>query len=228
MPSDTTAAGTGTHAISFATNGDDFDVPATTALLAQSVDAALTLNEGRRQGYNYRWANDSERAAQTGMRAGDTGFQVDTGFYYTRVGGSWKRSGATNYQVSSTFTVGGVTNFGSGGSRVMNWIPTSPYTISYRVAVGMGSGSSGSGQLSIPMPTGITLAGGGEHSLALKFYAGGLGADLLGYANSTTGSSFNLYTPTSVSTTAISGADFPRLGTGGNFNVNGTLFVDGL
>lgn len=53
------------------------------ALQADSVDDALTLAiTGNRQIQTFRWANAAARAAQTGMVAGDVGYQVDTGVNY--------------------------------------------------------------------------------------------------------------------------------------------------
>lgn len=37
----------------------------------------------------FRWANATERTAQTGMQAGDMGYQVDTGTQYRHAGGAW-------------------------------------------------------------------------------------------------------------------------------------------
>ena len=40
--------------------------------------------------YNYRWANSAARTAQTGMVAGDVGYQTDTGVVYRYSGSAWK------------------------------------------------------------------------------------------------------------------------------------------
>ena len=53
--------------------------------LAESVQDSLSA----RQGYTYRWANAVARTGQTGMRVGDTGFQVDIGAYYQYTGSAW-------------------------------------------------------------------------------------------------------------------------------------------
>lgn len=60
------------------------------ALQADSVDDALTSAiSDKRQSYSYRWNNSTERAAQTGMRADDRGYQIDTGVTYRYSGSAW-------------------------------------------------------------------------------------------------------------------------------------------
>jgi len=69
--------------------------------LADSVQAALTAErtstdtrldaiEATQQMYQYRWANAAARTAESGMRVGDIGFQVDTEVYYRYTGSSWR------------------------------------------------------------------------------------------------------------------------------------------
>jgi hypothetical protein len=59
-------------------------------LQADSVDDALTLAiTDNRQIQTFRWANAAARAAQTGMVAGDMGYQVDTGIQYQYTGSAW-------------------------------------------------------------------------------------------------------------------------------------------
>jgi hypothetical protein len=56
------------------------------AAIDARADARLDRN---RQYYNYRWANDAARIAQTGMRAFDRGQQLDTGVEYRYINGAW-------------------------------------------------------------------------------------------------------------------------------------------
>jgi len=58
-----------------------------------STDGRLDDIEATRQNYDYRWANAAARAAQTGMRAGDRGLQVDTLAAYQYSGSAWVFSG---------------------------------------------------------------------------------------------------------------------------------------
>lgn len=55
------------------------------AAMAGSVQAAFDARAVR----GYRWANSTARAAQAGMAAGDTGYQIDTGVYYFYSGSAW-------------------------------------------------------------------------------------------------------------------------------------------
>lgn len=62
------------------------------AALADSVQDALTARldtPGTHEIYSYRWADSTARNAETGMRAGDYGYQVDTGFSYFYNGSAW-------------------------------------------------------------------------------------------------------------------------------------------
>lgn len=54
--------------------------------LASSVETALNLRER----YTYRWANTAGRNAETTMRQGDTGYQVDTRAEYIYDSGAWR------------------------------------------------------------------------------------------------------------------------------------------
>lgn len=63
------------------------------ANLAQSTQNALTSVgdqvNNQLQIHTFRWANATERAAQTGMQAGDKGYQVDTATEYVYTGSAW-------------------------------------------------------------------------------------------------------------------------------------------
>lgn len=76
------------------------------ALQADSVDDALTLAiTGNRQIQTFRWANAAARTAQTGMVAGDTGYQTDTAMEYIYTGSAWRvNTGGLVLLESGTFT----------------------------------------------------------------------------------------------------------------------------
>lgn len=58
--------------------------------LANSVQSALTLRGPTNPTWHYRWTNAAARTAQTGMRAGDVGYQADTNTAYYYNGSSWE------------------------------------------------------------------------------------------------------------------------------------------
>lgn len=73
--------------------GDDYALTADLAAVADSVQLAITTrfdDLGPQELYSYRWANSTERGAETGMRAGDSGCQVDTGVKYRYSGSAWQ------------------------------------------------------------------------------------------------------------------------------------------
>lgn len=81
----------------------------------------------------FRWADATERAAQTGMVAGDVGYQVDTGLLYRYTGSKWNvaspvsgiiPSGATGGTVSAAT---GVVTFVSQTSVSVDSVMTSDY-----------------------------------------------------------------------------------------------------
>lgn len=55
------------------------------ASMQSSNQAALT----KRAVYSFRWGSAAARTGQTGMRAGDRGYQVDTNIDYTYDGNNW-------------------------------------------------------------------------------------------------------------------------------------------
>lgn len=86
------------------------------ANMANSVQDAFdgfrtdwTNFEGSRAIQTFRWANAAARTAQTGMVAGDVGYQIDTNVLYRRGASAWIawQSQWTNYAVTTTgLTVG--------------------------------------------------------------------------------------------------------------------------
>lgn len=76
------------------TSGDALYYPTGTSGLQLIADLANMQNTNqtafnRRAIYSYRWANNAARTAQTGMRAGDQGYQVDSGIRWTYDGANW-------------------------------------------------------------------------------------------------------------------------------------------
>lgn len=69
-----------------ATNGS---IETITAAMADSVADALDALEAVTEVYQYRWADANARNAETGMRAGDRGYQVDTNVEYWYSGSAW-------------------------------------------------------------------------------------------------------------------------------------------
>jgi len=56
------------------------------AMQATSIQAAFN----KRQGYNFVWATQSDRTAQTGMSQGSTGYQLDTKSEYIYDNSAWR------------------------------------------------------------------------------------------------------------------------------------------
>lgn len=87
------------------------------ALQADSIDDALTLITGNRQIQTFRWANAAARAAQTGMVAGDVGYQADSGVQYRYSGSAWKPWGSDWITYTTTLSAAsGTFAVGTGGS----------------------------------------------------------------------------------------------------------------
>lgn len=61
------------------------------SVMAGSVQDALDV----RQAHSYKWANATARGAQTGMAAGDSGYQSDTDTYWNYNGTAWDYTGST-------------------------------------------------------------------------------------------------------------------------------------
>ena len=77
-----------------------------------AVENAVVAVENVRQIKTYKWADNAARTAQTGMGAGDEGYQTDTDTYYTYDGSAWIVVGVpdTGWQVPTLLN--GWTNFG--------------------------------------------------------------------------------------------------------------------
>lgn len=77
--------------IQYPTSGDQIAPLETVfANLAQSTQNALTAVNDQLQIHTFRWANAGERTAQTGMVAGDVGYQIDKSTNYIYTGSTWR------------------------------------------------------------------------------------------------------------------------------------------
>lgn len=87
-------------------------------LLAASTSDQFTIDRANHGVKFYRWASSSGRTGQTGMQAGDFGFQADTGVVYRYSGSAWK--GWASDWITYTPTL---SNFavGTGGSALSSW-----------------------------------------------------------------------------------------------------------
>lgn len=84
--------------------------------LAESAETVL----GNREIQTFQWADSAARAAQTGMVAGDLGYQADTDTYYRYTGSVWGLL-ATGLAVGSTQARGlSVSNTGTSASMDAN------------------------------------------------------------------------------------------------------------
>lgn len=127
------------------------------ANMATSIQTALNGRAVK----NYRWANSTARGSQTGMQAGDLGYQVDSGDTYRYSGSDWVlwiRTLTTFTPSWTNFTPSG-TNTGA-YSVVAGWAHVRVYS------TGAVSGSNASITLPINSVTtaassGVTLAGSG-------------------------------------------------------------------
>lgn len=74
-----------TNGVWYPDGGDSASIQTLMATQASNLDTLF----GKHNVSSYRWANQSERVAQTGMRAGDLGYQEDTLETYQYNGSSW-------------------------------------------------------------------------------------------------------------------------------------------
>lgn len=75
--------------IYYADSGTSLSIATITATMADSIADADDAIEAVTEIYDYRWADSSARAAEAGMRAGDRGYQADTGVDYWYSGSAW-------------------------------------------------------------------------------------------------------------------------------------------
>lgn len=75
--------------------GTDQVAPLQTVMATMQSSTQTALN--KRQRFSYIWASAAARTAQTGMSAGSTGYQVDTGVSYIYNGTAWINPSAPVY-----------------------------------------------------------------------------------------------------------------------------------
>lgn len=126
--------------------------------LADSVQAALTAErtstdtrldaiEATQQMYQYRWANAAARTAESGMRVGDIGFQVDTEVYYRYTGSSWRVWQQAQTTYTPTF---GNTTLGNG--TVAGYYSVAAGRVSLKAVFTLGTTSAVTGDISVTLP----------------------------------------------------------------------------
>ena len=122
--------------------------------LAESVQDAFTAVDTRidtindtQQMYDYRWANSAARAAQTGMRVGDLGFQVDTEVIYRYNGSNWRVWEAPIATYAAT-----VSNFTVGNGSVVGRRSVAGGKVSIDILITLGSTSAVTGDMSVSVP----------------------------------------------------------------------------
>lgn len=91
---------TSPDSIYFADGTTPASIATITAAVATSVQNAFNVRELR----NYSWADDTAKAAQTGMTAGEIGFQIDDLTYYIYSGSSWLTWARQQSTYTPTFT----------------------------------------------------------------------------------------------------------------------------
>ena len=85
-----------------------------------AVENAVVAVENVRQIQTYKWADNAARTAQTGMGAGDEGYQTDTDTYYIYDGTSWKGIPTPTNVVGTVDLVGDITATSATITRVGN------------------------------------------------------------------------------------------------------------
>lgn len=136
-------------------NGDLYNPTADIQALAEATQIALDNHEI----YSYRWDDSSGRTAETGMRVGDLGYQVDTDTLYRYDGASWV---VYNQPKTSYSTTPSNLSVGTGGSvdsyfSVQNgWV-----TVEIQVLLGSSGASVGSNPtFTLPTPAYVPFATG--------------------------------------------------------------------
>lgn len=79
-----------------------------------AVETAVGDLEDSRALQTFRWADTSERNAQTGMQAGDVGYQLDNDSYYWYSGSAWVSFGLEDTGWATPTLQNGWSSIGSG------------------------------------------------------------------------------------------------------------------
>lgn len=95
------------------------------ATQASSVQSALTNS---RAIYMYRWTNAAARSAQSGMRIGDRGWQIDTATEYIYQSTGWQPKGVFGY-AAGTVTYSGTIAGGAFGTGINVTFPAGRFTV---------------------------------------------------------------------------------------------------
>ena len=200
-------------------------------------DSASDVTESQLQGASIQaalshhgayWADAAARGAQTGMQQGETGYQADTGFYYTYIGGSWRRSGVAFTQsytpsINNTGTQPGFAPLGW-------WYPTSPYSIFIHLSWRT-DGTYNASPVTVSLPSGLTNYTPGVTEQSMPAWADQFGTGARsGSATATTGASvITPVFPSSADRTIVAALStsntYPNQS---RFSIEGQLFVNGL
>lgn len=133
--------------------------------MASSMQAALTNTRAK---FYYRWGNAASRAAQTGMRVGDEGFQTDTGFSYRYDGTAWQIWGLARRSYSPSLSTSGFNLGSSGGSEMYVSIRGGYCRIDFRMRFSGTGVSWGDIRYPVPYtPTGLLASTPGMFGTAL-------------------------------------------------------------
>ncbi len=100
--------------------------------LATSIQAAFS----KRGRHNYQWADATARGAQTGMIAGDEGYQADVAITYRYNGSAWKEWESDWITWTPTFT--NLTNAGAGNATTSKyrWIGGGEIQLELNITLG--------------------------------------------------------------------------------------------
>ena len=137
-------ANTTPNGIYYPTTGNLINVPSDMAAMATSIENAL----GKREGFDYTWANSTERTAETSMTAGSRGYQQDTKetYYFDS---SW----VVVYKPRTAWTpVLTNINVGSGGTAIGSYeLNGSMCTAQIKITLGTSPSVSSAAQSNVPI-----------------------------------------------------------------------------
>jgi len=144
-------------------------------VLVDAVNGVETTVSDTRQIQTFRWADATERAAQTGMVAGDIGYQIDTDAVYRYTGSAWRPAGSGLVPVRPASTAGGTISgtsvtFTTVGSVGVNGCFTSDFD-NYLITIDISARSS-----VVDVNMKLRASGSDNSSSAysgVKFYASG-------------------------------------------------------
>ena len=104
-------------------------------LTALAKAGGVAIPPSTRSSTDYLWANSTDRTTQTGMVAGQTGYQSDTGVTYRRSSSAWAVSApSTNIQTDTTNSVANVITQAGKGKIIGNGTASIQETVTFPVA----------------------------------------------------------------------------------------------